>query len=559
MSISAAVVTTFGNSHWEVYAKQMLQSFAEYWPAEIPILVALDDDLLGPDVDKIVREQDAISIKWLPEHAAFVERNKDKDHQTDYRKQAVRFCHKVFAIKQALNAIEQMPDNKPRYLIWMDADVITTRKVTVADIEKCLPKEGDAFAYLGRKDWDHSECGWLAFDLKNEGINVINRTYTSYIIDAVLSAEQQHDSWIWDQAIKLSGFSATNLTDDKPGIEIWPHSPMAAWSKHYKGPVAKQDLVKTIPQKPKGNSGLTIQTKNSVPDELIQKHILENQAQIKNWLVPCTPTKEEIIVVSAGPMLIAEDLEAEKGKKIVAVKHALEPLKAAGITPWACILLDPRDHLTKFVEKPDTNVLWFVASQVDPRVVRKLLDDGCTVWGYHAAVGAGEGHLTERQASSIVSGGSATATRGLFLLNLLGYSNFRLHGYDLCFPDKPNLNELDQFGQPQNFEMSFDIKTPFYEQKRAFWTKAELLAQYQEMNDIITNKTWNIKAFGQGLIPFVVNARRINDLRKARKDEKISFKPVKCEDLLNGRHNSVNGKRRGSNTAGNRRRKATSK
>lgn len=536
MSISAAVVTTFPNHSWEIYSKAMLQSFSAYWPDEIPILVAVDDDKLVPDIDKLIREQDAISWKWLLEHQEFVDRNKDKDHPTDYRKQAVKFCHKVFAIKQALSAIEAMPESKPRYLIWMDADVITTRKVTVAEIEKCLPKEGDAIAYLGRKDWDHSECGWLVFDLENGGKKIINSVLIDYINDYVFNMDQWHDSWIWDQHIKL--YEATDLTKDKPGMEIWPHSPMAAWSRHYKGPVAKSDLA-GIPMKQQMRSGpIQIQTRNSIPDELIKKNIEENQKQIKQWVSECVSTDEEIIVVSAGGMLIPEDLEEEvkKGRKIVAVKHALDPLKEAGIKPWACILLDPREHLYKFVENPDKDMIWFVSSQVHPPVVKKLLDEGCIVWGYHASVGANETDLTDLQGYAVVHGGSATATRGLHLLNLLGFSRFKLYGYDLCFADKPNMDEKDEFGQPKYFEVSVESKNSYYKIKRAFWTKAELLAQYQEMNDLLTRMPWEINAVGHGIIPFLTDARRIGNLRAAKKKAKIqSRKPTNYEDLLNGR------------------------
>lgn len=315
---------------------------------------------------------------------------------------------------------------------------------------------------------------------------------------------------------------------------------MAAWSRHYKGPVAKQELHNVKPKPIQQSNALTgnlsIQTKNSLPDKTIQQNILENQAQIKNWINPCKEHDEEIVVVSAGLMMIAEDLEPEikAGRKIVAVKHALDPLKASGIKPWACILLDPREHLTKFVENPDTDVIWFVASQVDPRVVKKLLDSGCNVWGYHASVGAGEDHLTERQYYSIIRGGSATATRGLYVLNALGFRRFRLYGYDLCYPDKPNLNEKDEFGQMKYFEVSIEAKATNYQLKRAFWSKGELLAQYQEMNDLVTRMPWEFKAFGQGIVPFMVNAKRISDLREKRKKDKLNLKSVTYKELLNG-------------------------
>lgn len=531
--IAAAVVTTFGNSSWKIYSKVMLKNFVAFWPKEIPILLQLDDNLLEDDIKKIIRPQDGLIAGWTKEHADFVNRNKDKDDPQNYRKQAVRFCHKIFALKFACDsAVASRKDgapDAPRYLIWMDADVITTKQVTFDDLIPCLPKEGDAVSYMGRKDWDHSECGWLAFDLQNGGELIIQHIYDMYIKDEVFSLEQWHDSFVWDQCFKLA--ATTNLTAGKPGMDIWQHSPMAKFSTHHKGPVAKDMLV----QGPPKGSNLRIETKNSIPDPQIQRNILENKVQIKNWIETCENHDEEIVVVSAGPSLIAEDIleEVKAGRKIVAVKHALGRLKEAGIKPWACILLDPRPHVYDFVENPDTDVIWFVASQVIPKVVKRLLDAGCTVWGYHAAVNANEKDLIEQQYDSIVNGGSATATRGLYLLNKLGFHKFRLYGYDLCFQDKPNLNEKDDIGQPKYFEVCIGVNEVNYQAKATFWSDGQLLAQREEMQQIITQMPWDLKSFGKGIVTFMVDVKRISDLRgKAKRLKLGATKPISYEELL---------------------------
>lgn len=540
MSLSLAVATTFPDDSWNVYSKRMLESYVANWPEEVPLLVQVDTPALSEEINKIIRSQDGLKSGWEKEHAEFVERNKGKDDPNDYRKQAVRFCHKVFALKYALKSVQEAKAagaiDTPRYLIWLDADVLTTRKVTIDDLAKCLPKEGDAVSYMGRKDWDHSECGWLAFDLENgEAINLINSMYDAYTTDFLFTFDQWHDSYVFDHRVKFRKTNATNLTPDATGMEVWPQSPMASWSRHYKGPIAKQELANVQPPKKQGGmQPLKIQTCNSIPNDDICRSILENQAQIKNWVTTCVEMDEEIVVVSAGPMLIAEDLldEVKAGRKIVAVKHALEPLKAAGIKPWACILLDPREHVAEFVKDPDKDIIWLVASQVTPLAVKRLLDAGCNVWGYHASVGAGEAKYTDKQPDSIVDGGSATSTRGLFVLEKLGFRKFRLYGYDLCFPKKPDLGAKDERGQPANFEIEIGYQLPFYKDYRMFWSRGELLAQADEFRQIMESKNWQILAFGSGIVPFLANIRRVNDLRKTSKIGKISSKPVKYEDLF---------------------------
>ncbi len=531
--MNVALITTMPNDMFDVYGRKMLESFVKFWPQEIPLLVQLDDDLLYPEVDKILRPQDGIAVGHNKDHADFVARNKDKDDPQNYRKQPVRFCHKVFALHRAMDAAlkQKEVEDSCRYLVWMDADVITTRPVTFDDVAKCLPKEGDAVAYLGRKDWDHSECGWLAFDLEKGGDYAIKDTYNHYIDDSVLDFPQQHDSWVFDEVRKRSTLLTwTNLTEGKPGTEIWEQSPMAEWSVHYKGPRAKQALSQTPEVKgiPKVGQNYVIQTKNAISDEQIWKHIEENQSLITNWLGECEANDETITIASAGPQLVAEDLREEKGK-IVAVKHALSPLRKAGITPWACILLDPRPHVLDFVQDADKDVKWFVASQVNPSVTKALLEKGCEVWGYHASVGANEGHLTCKQQNAVVNGGSATATRGLHLLAHLGFRNFHLYGYELSYPDKPDLKARDNLGQPKYMEFSVGVKDQFVDVKRHFFSEPQLIAQYEEMTGLIQSEKYNLKAFGEGLVPFMLKYTNLSRLRQAE---------IKC--MMGGKLSSYN-------------------
>ena len=535
-----AVITTFPNNSFDIYSRQMLESFVKYWPGDIPLMVELDDDLLYDQVNKILRPEDGIAIGWSKEHKEFAERNKDKDDPQNYRKQAVRFCHKVFAIQGALEATQKAKAagaEVPRYLIWLDADVITNRPVTLDEIKECLPKEGDAVSYMGRKDWDHSECGWLAFDLESGSDRIIYAMQEAYIKDIIFNMDQWHDSWLFDH-IKIEP-NRTNLTLDKRGMDIWPQSPMGKWSTHYKGPVAKKELYeqKAPVRNTQGNarSNVIIQTKNAIPSEQIQSNITENQKLITNWVRECKPTNEELVMVSAGPMLIAEELREEvaQGRKIVAVKHAIKPLVDAGIKVWATILLDPRPHVLDFVDKPDTSVIWFVASQVNPEVTKKLLDSGCKVVGYHASVGAGEAQIIKKQQHAIISGGSATATRGMYLMHHLGFKHFRLYGYELCYPDKPDLSKVGDEGQPKYLEVSLSFQDGDFLRKKCFWTEPQLLAQFEEINEIIKMDKFGIEAFGEGIVPFMLNSKKLSDLRNKELTAKLTGgKDITYKELL---------------------------
>jgi hypothetical protein len=166
-----------------------------------------------------------------------------------------------------------------------------------------------------------------------------------------------------------------------------------------------------------------------------------------------------------------------------------------------------------FVDEADKEIKWFVASQVNPAVTRKLLSYGCEVWGYHAAVNAGEGELIKQQAYAIISGGSATATRGIFLLAHMGFRKFKLYGYDLCFPDKPDMAAIDNFGQPKYLEFNVGIRNDYLNLKRIFFTEGQLIAQFEELNQMLQQGKFQIEAVGDGMIPFMVKILKVANLR----------------------------------------------
>lgn len=297
---------------------------------------------------------------------------------------------------------------------------------------------------------------------------------------------------------------------------------MAAWSTHYKGPEAKAKLAMEkrpdLVRKQTGKKAI-IQTRNALPHKEICEHIRKNQILIKDWVRPCKPHDETVVIVSAGPMLVAEDVrkEVDLGRKIIAVKHALTPLKEAGIKPWACILLDPRPHVADFVKDADPSIIWFVASQVNPEVTMQLLEKGCKIYGYHASVNAGEEELIGKQSYAIIGGGSATATRGLFLLNHLGFNKFKLYGYDLCLPDKPDFNALDEHKQPKYMELSIGMNDLLYNVKRLFFSEPQYIAQFEELQGLIDTNKFYLEAEGDGIVPFMIKAKQISEMRQREK------------------------------------------
>lgn len=234
----AWLVTTFPNNAWEVYARECLQALAKYLLENVKIIACLDDAALEDATRVILRKGDAVHCGWAHEHQAFVARNKDKDHKTDYHKQAVRFCHKFFMLKKVLAEMDALKEGRPEYLIWWDADAIIRRPVTGEDMRAILPRAGEAASTLGRKNWDHSECGFIGFNLAEEGAGaIIDFVYGYYVQDFVFSLPQWHDSYIFDVA--RQDFKCRNISEDIPGNNVWAATALGKFSEHRKGQEAK--------------------------------------------------------------------------------------------------------------------------------------------------------------------------------------------------------------------------------------------------------------------------------------------------------------------------------
>lgn len=538
MNKNIALCTTFPN--WLEYPQQTIPTWIANLPKDLMFLIQLDpcpqlketeEWLLPLTAEGRDKETIFISREFSPEQLDFLKRHKLKDEK-DYRMDYRRFSFKVFAIHQAMTfALEQ---NK-EYLIWADADIIFKKPIN--NFEPWLPKD-QVVSYLGRKDWDHSECGFMIFNLKKGGKEFLNRMISMYINDEVLTLKQWHDSFVFDKIIEEFNKANEkdvflNITDGIAGRDVFDISTLAEFMEHKKGN-----------RKYKNNScvdlkNFKVQTKNCVDHSVIQKNIKENLNLITIWLDMCKTDNEEIVIANAGPSLNPEEIRPfyDKGIKIVAVKHALEQLLNADIIPWACILLDPREHVKEFVKHPKVNQInWFVASMVNPEVVKLLKEQNCKIYGYHAYVGADE-HLILPKDHKLICGGSATCTRGIAVLDWLGFKKFHLFAYDLCSLEKPDLNLTKGKGEnvkPVWMEITLNCETANNKEvKRTFWTKGEFLAQVQELRDFFKHSGLeNFAVYGDGIIPWVYKNLNLQKIYLTNKKNNLILKATNVNQFI---------------------------
>lgn len=129
----------------------------------------------------------------------------------DYRFNAIKFCHKVFALTHCALTIES------DILSWIDADSHTFKAPSPAFLKSLMPD--DIYTcYLGRRNM-HSECGFMGFDLRHPA----NREFMEFWLsifdeDRVFELPQWHDSYVYDVTRQLfedkEKFTSLNLRAD---------------------------------------------------------------------------------------------------------------------------------------------------------------------------------------------------------------------------------------------------------------------------------------------------------------------------------------------------------
>ena len=244
---------------------------------------------------------------------------------------------------------------------------------------------------------------------------------------------------------------------------------------------------------------IIIQPKDSVPQEHITANIKANLELINDWSLinNCDINDESIIIVSGGD---STDFEAIKyyqdvlDSKIVCVKHSYPKLLEAGIQPYACVILDPREIKgtsthgvvrASLFETVDDETMFFVASMTDPSVTKYLLDKTDKVYGWHAfsqslkdntkTAENPDGAIDLGEGATFVTGGTCAAMRAIGMFHILGFRDFELFGYDSNILDEVTdemKKEKIRDKQPKYIPVELNDKN--------FWTTGELLAMAQD-------------------------------------------------------------------------------
>ena len=216
------VVTTCNDKQWAEYGKRMVDSFYKYWPTGVNIKIYADYDY-----------QSGFHWGRLPEwHTAFKQRYADHADANgmasgvyNYRRDCVRFSHKVAAITDAARTIGD------GVLIWIDADTFTDKPVPIDALHRWLP-EDCAISWLDRGRV-YPECGFMMFRNAWAWLPKLTDLYES---DKVFGYSETHDSYVIQQFVKRLGLRVHNLSGPaSTRSHPWVGSELGQYMDHLKG------------------------------------------------------------------------------------------------------------------------------------------------------------------------------------------------------------------------------------------------------------------------------------------------------------------------------------
>ena len=240
-----AVVTTFNREGFEISGKKMIESFDKFWSKDI-LLNVYYEDMSQPKIscsDRIFFHNFNEEVKkWYTFREKFLFKElikPDTPARSWYVHSASKFAHKVYAIQK------QIEKKDCDYLIWLDSDTITFKKVEVFFLYS-LVNEDAYFTYLGRDHLNfHSEAGFLIFNTKNKFHKIFwERMMEMYDQGKLFDQNEWHDSYIFDVVRKeLEKKSLKNINiclfglkkRDPNAFHVFDNSVLGEFMNHFKG------------------------------------------------------------------------------------------------------------------------------------------------------------------------------------------------------------------------------------------------------------------------------------------------------------------------------------
>lgn len=226
------------------------------------------------------------------------------------------------------------------------------------------------------------------------------------------------------------------------------------------------------------------------------------------------PQERVLCIVAGGPSLnqtwdTFESLVGENAA-VLAVNGTYSHLIDHGIIPSLFAMLDAREWNKRFLDNPQPQTKYFIASQCDPVVFDALESFETFIW--HAPIPRETGdpranvwregrkfyrdyYLSDKN-YLIVPGGVTVTAKTVMLAYWLGFRNIHIFGFDSCWMD----GEHHAYEQPENRDKSVRFKLG----ERWFNCAPWMAHQADSFFKLVVNlpDNLNLVVHGDGLIAY---------------------------------------------------------
>ncbi len=284
-------VTSFNEEGLKVYGMKMLESAARHWKAPLKLTVFYHDfDIFKYDVPKC-EHIEYKNLNLIPEMIAFRETHKEHDGTENktitynFRLDAIKFCHKVFALTE--KAFEMAEESKnPGWLIWLDGDTFTKKDFTVKDLQSFLNDKAE-LAFLGRKHFSYSETSFMGFNLKFRApLDLLGDLRGAYNSGEVFNYREWHDGFIFERLMIIYRAHGMRVQDFTGHLEIkdpikdkqaFDSFPLSNFMEHLKG-------NKKTNQSLQGNTPIPAAQRYGLIAEVIRQYQPARVVETGTWI-----------------------------------------------------------------------------------------------------------------------------------------------------------------------------------------------------------------------------------------------------------------------------------
>jgi len=232
------VITSFTEEGYELYGKEFIRTFKQFWPDNVRLVVYYEGDDVFRRMQGWEDYWQVRHIKDFMDALTFdIQKGILPDGQYNINLDA-RMARKPF---MQAHALEQYGGK----VFWLDADSVTHSAVPYMFLDELLPDD-KLCCYLGRhtasgERWYYTESGCLGWNSKHPLCERFMRAYKDYFLfGAWMTHKIWHDCEAFDELRASSGAQDqfVNLAAHLPQgtMHVFINSVLGTYMDHRKGP-----------------------------------------------------------------------------------------------------------------------------------------------------------------------------------------------------------------------------------------------------------------------------------------------------------------------------------